>query len=608
MDLPPPPNHHALAVLIFTVFALFLFRSERISLQSSCLFVLIALAVGFELFPYNASHGALRAVDLFSGFGHEALVSVCALMMASQGLVRTGALEPVGRGLAKIWRISPVLSLLLTMLAAAAMSAFMNNTPIVVLILPILINVCARTGYSASKILMPMGFATLLGGMTTTIGTSTNLLVVAVAADLGAERFDMFSFFLPGAIAGIFGILYLWLVAPHLLPKRPIQLEDTSPRIFSAQLKIPPDSFADGKMLSDLIKKTAGLTKVTGIRRGNISIMALPDTQIRAGDQLQVSETSDTLKEFERILGVTLYTGDNPVDAEHPLMAPDQQIAEIVVVQGSPLRGTTLQQSALLDRFQLAVLALHRAGRAVRGLRDNLNDIRLRVGDVLLVQGPRSQIATLKQSGELLVLDATADLPHTKKAPLALAIMTLIILFTALHILPIAISALCGVLLMIGTGCLSWREASLALSAPVILVVAASLALGITLLETGGAHYLAEVFIAVTRNAPPAVMLSGLMLLLAILTNIVSNNAAAVIGTPIAMSVAQQLALPAEPFILAVLFGANLSYATPMAYKTNLLVMSAGGYSFSDFMRIGIPLIVIMWVSLSILLPMIYHI
>jgi len=204
------------------------------------------------------------------------------------------------------------------------------------------------------------------------------------------------------------------------------------------------------------------------------------------------------------------------------------------------------------------------------------------------------------------VLDATADLPHSDRAPLALLIMAAIVTTAAFGILPISVSAISGALLMIVSRCLSWRDAVQGLSTQVILIVVASLALGNALQATGGTVYLTDVFLAVLDGASPQVVLSGLMLLMAIMTNLVSNNAAAVIGTPIAINIANKLGLPAEAFVLAVLFGANLSYATPMAYKTNLLVMSAGSYTFSDFLRVGIPLILLIWGLLSWLLPRMY--
>jgi di/tricarboxylate transporter len=607
MNFPLLPDAHAMAVLALMVIALYLFTRERIPMESSSLSVLAVLAVGFELFPYEADGKTLHAVDFFTGFGHEALIAVCALMIAGQGIVRTGALEPVGRYLARLWKFSPVLSLLLTLIIGAVLSAFVNNTPVVVLLLPILISVSLRTGTPASDSLMPMGLATLVGGMATTIGTSTNLLVVSVAADLGLRRFQMFDFLVPVAIAAAVGIVYLWLVAPRLLPKREIQLQDTSPRIFTAQLVIKENSFADGKTLAELREKSGDAMKVVHIqRRPGTRIMPLADAAVKAGDRLLIKDTPENLKEFEQALGGTLYAGNVLVDEDHPLTADDQQLAEVVVVQGSPLEGLTINTARLIGRYQLVTLALQRPGRSIETMRTNLRDVTLRTGDVLLVQGPRDSIAELKQSGELLVLDATTDLPYTAKAPLALAIMAGIVLAAALGLLPIAISAVFGVLLMIISGCLDWRNATRALSVPVIMIVVTSLALGAALLKTGGAEYLAQMFVAVVAGAPPTVILSGLILLMALLTNIVSNNAAAVIGTPIAISMANQLNLPAEAFVLAVLFGANMSYATPMAYKTNLLVMSAGGYTFGDFVRVGIPLTVIMWLVFSWVLPWLY--
>jgi len=608
MNLPPLPDTHALAVLALVVLALYLFSRERIAIETSSLFVLVLLTCGFAAFPYSTAKGEhLEALDFFSGFGHEALVAVCALMIAGNGLVHTGALEPVGRSLARLWKLSPALSMLLTLIIGAFLSAFVNNVPIVVLLLPILISVSLRTGAPASGMLMPMGFATLVGGMSTTIGTSTNLLVVSVAADMGMRRLEMFDFFVPTAIVAGISIVYLWLIAPRLLPARKATLADTSPRIFAAQLVVPEDSFGVDKTLADIIEKTGGTLEVSRIMRDSGTfIQPLPDVHIRAGDRLLVNDTPDNLKEFESALGATLYVGDTAVDEEHPLSGEGQQMAEIVVMQGSPLLGMTLKQLNFANSYQLLVLAIHREGSTLETLREKIEQIRLRSGDVLLVQGHKETIAETKRAGNLLVLDATSDLPHSDKAYIALLIMAGIVVVAAFGLAPIAISAVCGVLLMLVTRCLTWQQASLALSTQVILIVVASLALGSALLQTGGAEYLAQVFVSVTAGASPAVILSGLMLLMAILTNVVSNNAAAVIGTPIAISIAHQLQLDPEPFVIAVLFGANMSYATPMAYKTNLLVMNAGGYTFMDFVRVGVPLTIIVWLGLSVLLPNMY--
>jgi di/tricarboxylate transporter len=605
--MPNAPDPHAIAVLILTLVALALFTRDRIPLETSSLLVLAVLTVGFSLFPYYGEHGLLHAVDFFYGFGHEALIAVCGLMIVGHGLVRTGALEPVGRMLGRLWGISPQFSLLLTLLLGGLLSAFVNNTPIVVLLLPILVSVSLRTQTEASSILMPMGLATLVGGMSTTIGTSTNLLVVSVAASMGLPPMDMFAFFLPAAIAGSIGILYLWLIAPRILPVRQAAMTDTSPRIFTAQLRVPEGTFCDDRQLSEVMGKAGDTFKVVRIRRSESAYtLPLPDVIIRAGDKLTVQDTPQRLKEYEQVLEAQLYSDDVQVDEDNPLTAEDQQLAEIVVVQGSPLIGVTLADIDFANQYQLATLALHRAGRIVESLPMGVNQVRLRIGDILLAQGARKHIAQIKREGTLLVLDATMDLPHSNKANISLIIMAVTIITAATGLLPIAISAVLGSLLMILTNCLGWRDVQTALSAQVILIVVTSLALGLALVETGATAYLAQLFLSVTAGASPSVILSSLMLLMAVLTNIVSNNAAAVIGTPIAINIANELGLPPEAFVLAVMFGANMSYATPMAYKTNLLVMNAGGYVFSDFLRVGVPLTIIMWMVFSWLLPEMY--
>ncbi|MES9861034.1 MAG: SLC13 family permease [Candidatus Thiodiazotropha sp. 4PDIV1] len=601
------PNPHMIAVLLLTGLALLLFSREKIPLESSSLVILSLLTLGFEIFPFEGPLGVISSIDFFKGFGHEALIAVSALMVAGHGLVRSGALEPIGRTLARLWSISPSMSFLLTLLIAGVLSAFINNTPIVVLLLPILVSVSLKTKTEASSLLMPMGFATLIGGMSTTIGTSTNLLVIGVAYDMGLDRIEMFDFIVPALIANSIGMIYLWLVAPRILPKRELVLADSSPRIFTAHLVIKEESTAAGMTLSEVIALTHNHLQVDRIRRSETTyIMPLPDAVINPGDRLLVHDTPSRLKEFEQSLGATLYSGGEEVSDDHPLRAEDQQLAEAIVFRGSPLQNRTLNEIRFAESYQLVVLAVHRANERIKSMPQGLGNLNLRVGDVLLVQGKREQIRELKQQSIVMVLDATTDLPHTRKAPFSLAIMFGIILFAASGILPIAVSALSGVLLMLLCGCLTWRDISRALNAQVVLIIVASLALGNALLMTGGSEFLANSFVSLTEGATPAVILSSLMLLMALLTNVVSNNAAAVIGTPVAIGIAESLNLPAEPFVLAVLFGANMSYATPMAYQTNLLVMSAGNYTFSDFVRVGIPLILIMWLAFSWLLAIFY--
>jgi di/tricarboxylate transporter len=605
------PDAHGIAVLALTVVALFLFTRDRIALESSSLAVLIILVAGFTLFPYSKDgEVVLGARDFFASFGNEALIAICALMMVGKALETTGALQPLANVVARAWSTRPVLALLITLVAAAVLSAFMNNTPIVVLLMPILVGASLRAKFPVSGVMMPMGLATIIGGMSTTIGTSTNLLVVGISQDLGLHSFSMFEWVLPTAIVGGVGLLFLWMVAPKLLPDRTPPMADTSPRIFSSQLHVKEGSYSDGKTLSEVLAKAGGQMRIDKIQRSESLFLAkLPSVVLQPGDRLFVKDSPENLKHYEQILGATLFnTSDieHPIDDETPLRAEGQQLAEVVVTRGSPLHLRSLAAARFGSSYGLVPLALHRARAPSSQVTGDLNMIRLRAGDVLLVQGSRDSISNLKESGSMLVLDGTTDLPQTHQAKRALAIMGFVVLAAAVGFLPIAVSALVGLGLMLATGCLGWRDAATALSVPVIMIIVTALALGKALMGTGMAMFLAYAFVEAASGLPVALILSAFMLLMTIMTNIVSNNAAAVIGTPIAVSIAQQLGVSPEPFILAVLFGANMSFATPYGYQTNLLILSAGGYKFSDFLRVGIPLTVIMWIGFSLVLPMLY--
>jgi di/tricarboxylate transporter len=581
------PDAHGIAVLILTVVALYLFTRDNIALESSSLAILIILTA------------------------NEALIAICALMMVGKALETTGSLQPLANVVGRAWASRPVLALVATLVAGAILSAFMNNTPIVVLLMPILVGASLGSKFPVSGVMMPMGLATIIGGMSTTIGTSTNLLVVGIAHDMGNHDFTMFEWVLPVALVGGVGLLFLWLVAPRMLPDRTPPMADTSPRIFNAQLHVQEGGFAAGKTLSEVLAKAGGNLRIDKIQRSESLFLAkLPSVKIQPGDRLFVKDSPENLKHYEQLLGATLFSEsdlEHPVDEDTPLQALGQQLAEVVITRGSPLHLRSLAAARFTSSYGLLPLALHRARAPSSQVTGDLNLIRLRAGDVLLVQGTRESIAQLKDSGSMLVLDGTTDLPQTHHAKRALTIMAFVVLAAALGIMPISVSALVGLGLMLATGCLTWRDAAGALSIPVVMIIVTALALGKALLDTGMAAYIAQTFVNLASGLPPPLILSAFLLLMTVMTNIVSNNAAAAIGTPIAISIAAQLGVPSEPFILAVLFGANMSFATPYGYQTNLLVMTAGGYKFGDFLRVGIPLTIIMWIGFSIALPLLYE-
>ena len=346
------------------------------------------------------------------------------------------------------------------------------------------------------------------------------------------------------------------------------------------------------------------------IQRGDgLYVAKLPSMRLQEGDRLLVSDNRENLKEFERLLGVSMndvVDGESGPGDDPSIAGPDQQLAEVVVTSGSPLHRRTLNTTQFRTRYKLMPLAIHRARSGMDELSGDFEDVLLRAGDVILVQGSNTSISELRTSGSMLVLDGTVDLPHTRKAPLAMLIMMGIVAAAATGVLPIAVSALAGATLMILTRCLGWRDAVGALSASVVLLIVVSLALGEAILKTGGDEFLSDLFVYTTSGLQTWAALSLLMLTMAVLTNIVSNNAAAVIGTPVALGIATKLGAAPEAFVLAVIFGSNMSYATPTGYQTNLLVFSAGGYRFTDFMRVGIPLTIVMWIGFTLVLSWLY--
>ncbi|MEX2125320.1 MAG: SLC13 family permease [Woeseia sp.] len=608
---PESLDPHAIAVMIMVVVALALFSSSRISMESSGLAVLTAMVVGLQIFPYSGDYGTLSYNDILSGFANPALITIAALLICSKALEVTGALHTTTRMLASLWIKNPRGALLLTMFIVAIASMFMNNTPLVAMTLPVLVAVCIRTQTPVTRVLMPVGFATVIGGMATTIGTSTNLLVVDLAERLGMPRFEMFDFALPVVLAGSVSIVFVWLIAPWVLPDRSTPMTDAAPRIFRGVLHVTPESPTAGRTVSEILAKTHSRLQLERIERGSdLFIARLPTTVLRAGDRLYVRGQSQQLKEFEAQLGTPLWHSDGATSdsaKEWVEEKTQQRLAEIVITSASALNGQTLGQSTLLQQYGLSPIAVHAPkGRA----RDNpeelrkLEELKLRVGDVVLVQGDSSGINHLKRTGQVLILDSAIDLPHTSKAGMASAIMIGVIVVAAVGFLPILASALAGVVLCIATRCIQWRQLRAAIDANLVIMIVASLALGDALVKTGATAYLAGQFVSFAGDLPPGVIISLVLLSAALLTEVATNNAVAVLLTPLAFSIAAGLGMDPAPFVLAVMFGANMSYITPFGYQTNIMVMNAGGYRFTDFVRLGTPLQICMWALLSWLLAM----
>ena len=583
-----------------------MFSRDWIPIETTGLVILATIVSLFFIFPYNFNGNPINPITFFIGsFGNEALITICLLLAVGKAIEINHSLQPLVGFLSTSWLTYPKLSLLGVLLFGAFFSAFINNTPIVVMLIPALIAVSKKAEISSSKILMPMGMATLIGGMSTTIGTSTNLLVVGIANDMGLEQIQLFDFVLPAVIAGSIGMMFLWLVAPRLLPNDPPRSTKESTRIFVAALYVDADGFTDGKTLVEIQEKAGNDFIIEKIKRSDSLFVAkIPSIMFEAGDRIYVNDTLENLQEYQQLLGLSLFEEEVAEEAETEI-GSEVQLAEVVITSGSFLDHTSLNAQHFSSRFNLLPIAVHSGSTGIE-LKGEIAAKTLTPGDVVLVQGSLEAIENLKTNSNMLVIE-NEDLDlGTKRSFIPLYIMVGVAGLAASNLLPISIAAMLGLIGMLVFRLMKWSDVGNAMNIPIIMLIVASLSLGNALEITGGSDYLAELFVYATSSMSVALILSTLMLLMAVLTNVVSNNAAAVIGTPIAINIAQQLGASPEPFVLAVLFGANMSFVTPIGYKTNLLIMGAGGYKFNDFVKVGLPLAFIMWVAFSIILPVLY--
>lgn len=593
------PSYHALGAMIVTLGMFVAFARGRMSTEIVSLLTIAVIAVGLYFFPMPHSQPTEGLALAFSGFGHYALITICALMIMGRGLVVTGALDPFSRVLGKVFRFNQQLGLLVSLLCAFGLSMAVNDTPVLVLLLPVFVGLAAQGGMAASKTLMPLNAAVLIGGMSTTIGTSTNVLVVSIARDLGMPEMSVFHFAPIVFIAALVALPYLWLVMPRLLADNR-SAEVHAPRRFTTRLRVGEDSALTGQELAAILPRLPA----------EIEFHDHPGGPLRAEDRLTVSGTHEALEEAMRTLRgevAPAWVLDR-IRREGEETREDIAVVEMTVTGDSRLVGRTLPTSGVADLYGTAVLGIHRP-RALIGGRDERSDsgdLRIAEGDVLLVMGLGESLAAFARGDSLLVLEGVRELPRRSKAVLAAGIMFGTVGLASVGLLPIAISALAGAILMFVTGCVKFDRVGRALSAKVIVLVAASIAVGRLVGDTGAAEWLGQALSLGLQFLSPAAVLAAIMLFVTLLTNFASNATAATVGTPIAFNIANQLGLPAEPLVLAVLFGCNLCYATPIAYQTNMLIMAEGDYTFRDYVRTGVPLVVLMVVTLSILLATSY--
>ena len=600
-------------VLIGIAVVVGLYATERFSIELTSLIALSGLLVFFNFFPVvdGAGHSILNAATLLEGFANPALLSIIALLVVGQGLLHSGAFDTTTTRLIELGQNRPKLILIVAFIAVMLISAVMNNTPVTVLFIPIVAAVAAKTNIPVSKVMIPISFMSILGGTTTLIGTSTNLLVAESARQMGSLHIGFFDITALGILFAAIGAIYVLFIMPRLLPGHR-SLAGTvagSGEKFIAQLYVSPDHPIVGETIEGTtLPGTTGMT-IRMIQRGEHPLLPpFKDIAVRSGDVIIIAalrdEFSDLLKSqpdfFKGFIGET---GLGPVQSgpQAGRQPSDLMLTEAIVPPGSRMIGYTSEQIGFRHRTNTILLGIQRRNRMIRS---HMEDIRLEAGDVLLLFGSRADKKALRSNRDLILFEGESiDVPNLQHAGRGRLIFGAMIVLAATGILPIVTAATLGAVGMIAAGCLNVRQAARAIDRRIFILVGTALALGLSLQATGGAELLAQMIATLLAGQPAWMLLSAFFLLVAVMTNLLSNNATAVLFTPIAVSLANSVGVDPTPFIFAVIFGANCSFATPMGYQTNLLVMGPGQYNFSDYLRSGTPLVIILWIAFTIVAP-----
>ena len=599
------------ATMLIVAIAVFLYFRERFSIESISIGIIVVLLLFFHFFaPTNAQ--GLDSSSLLSGFAAPALITIMALLVVGQGMYHTGALEAPILSINNALEKQPRRTLAMVFLIAFCVSMFMNNTPVVVMFIPVLTAMASRLRTNASAYMMPLSFICILAGMTTLIGSSTNLLVNDVYVRMSGESLGFFTQFGPGIVLAAIGAAYIIFFSPILLPKRQSLESEVSEagRQYIAQIQITEKHPLRGeKSIAGLFPGLKDVT-VRMIQRGDSSLLPPFEHQLELGDILIIAATRKSLsrllstdqKYLEGMLNIAGFHDESRLDQGPQTIV----ISEAVIAPGSRMIGRNIEQIGFRRQTGCLVLGIQRRTRMIR---KRMLDIRLEAGDILLLFGYERDMSALRNNRDVLLLDwSTVELPDIRKSVAARLIFGATILAAATGFVPIEIAALSGAIGMIAAGCLNVRQAVRALDMRIFLLIGAAFAMGLALENTGGAAFMAQKTVEIFEPLGPQALIAAIFLMVALLTNLISNSATALLFAPIALAVSQQTGIDPIIMVLTVIFASNCSFATPIAYQTNLLVMGPGRYKFKDFSKFGVPLIFVIWISFCLILPLFFDI
>jgi di/tricarboxylate transporter len=579
-----------LAVVLVTVF---LFVREVIRVDLVALIALSILLVTGVLEP----EAALR------GFSNPATVTVAAMFVLSAALLRTGFGEVIGGVMARVAEKNLWLGMLGLMVGTGVLSAFINNTAAVVILLPVVLGVSNRIGASPSKLLMPLSFASMFGGVCTLIGTSTNLLASEIARQRGQEPFGMFEFTPLGLIFFFFGTAYMMTVGHRLIPERrpPEDLTSTFEMAdYLLDVVVAKGSRLVGSRLSEqewLRKLEVDVLEIH--RKEERQVLPRSEVVLKAGDLLRIRTRLPTIRKLREAGDVDLATAVPRDEAERS--DGEVVLVEVVVPAGSSLIGRSLERSRFRNRFGATVLAIGHRGEL---LHQRLKKVRFAAGDTLLIEARRGRLQQLRGTRDFIFVSESqlGGLRRHKLLP-AVAILTAVVVSAALGWTPIVVSSLLGAVAMVLVRCLSIEEAYEAVDWKIIFLLAGVLGLGTALEQTGGVVLLSNHVLGAFTWMGPLAVLSLFYLITSLLTEAMSNNATVVLLAPVALVTADSLGVDSRPFLMAVTFAASASFMTPVGYQTNTLIYGPGRYRFADFIRVGLPLNVLFWVLATLLIP-----